>query len=246
MRHIVVIGATSAIAEECITIWAKQEPTRFTLVARNTDHLERIAKDISIKNPDTKINLQSLDFLDPRAIQSFVDDISKLPIDIALVAHGYLPEQVDCETDLLLCKKTIEINALSPALFAEAVAQVMEKQRSGKLAVIGSVAGDRGRKSNYVYGASKAFIASYLSGLTHRFANTSIKVTLIKPGPVETPMTLRYKAKGLAMALPEEVAKDIVTAIEKGKAVIYTPGKWHLVMLIIQHLPNFIFNKLNI
>ncbi|WP_216234351.1 SDR family NAD(P)-dependent oxidoreductase [Polynucleobacter wuianus] len=246
MRHIVVIGATSAIAQACMAIWVKQELTQFTLIARNADHLARITQDLSIKNPDTNIDCHHLDFLDPEAIHSFADRASTLPIDIALIAHGYLPEQEDCETDLTLCKKTIEINALSPALFAEALAQVMEKQRSGKLAVIGSVAGDRGRKSNYVYGASKAFIASYLSGLTHRFANTSIKVTLIKPGPVETPMTLRYKAKGLAMASPEEVAKDIVTAIEKGKAVIYTPGKWHLVMLIIQHLPNFIFNKLNI
>ena len=181
------------------------------------------------------------------ATSGLVDSIYQgRTIDNVLIAHGTLPDQADCEKDLALCKDTLEINGVSPCLFAEAFAQAMQHQGSGNIAIIGSVAGDRGRKSNYIYGAAKGLVARYAQGMQHRFANSPLKITLIKPGPTATPMTEKMRAKGMKMAPAGLVAKEIVDGIAKGKSVVYTPKKWQLIMLIIQHLPNFIFNKLNI
>ena len=116
----------------------------------------------------------------------------------------------------------------------------------GTVAVIGSVAGDRGRKKNYVYGAAKGLVTRYVQGLQHRLAGTNVKVVLIKPGPTDTPMTKLQKEQGVKLAPVEDVASAIVAGIEKGTAVVYTPKKWWLIMLVIRHLPAFIFNKLNI
>ena len=131
-------------------------------------------------------------------------------------------------------------------LFAECLATVIQKANQGTIAIIGSVAGDRGRKSNYIYGSAKGLVSRYTQGLQHRFANTPIKVVLIKPGPTDTPMTASFKKRGVKMASPDDVAKSIFDGITKGEALIYAPRKWQLIMLIIQHIPNFIFKKINI
>jgi short-subunit dehydrogenase len=120
----------------------------------------------------------------------------------------------------------------------------MEAAGSGTLAIIGSVAGDRGRKTNYVYGAAKGLIDRYAQGLQHRFAGTQVKVVLIKPGPTATPMTAHLPQRGLASA--EAVAHRIVTAVAAGQPVVYAPARWWLIMMIIRHLPRVIFNRLNI
>jgi short-subunit dehydrogenase len=122
----------------------------------------------------------------------------------------------------------------------------MTQQNHGTLVLIGSVAGDRGRRSNYVYGASKGLVTRYAQGLQHRFAGTPVKVILVKPGPTDTPMTADFKAKGMKLASVEDVAKSIVSGVAAGKTVIYAPGKWGLIMMVIRHLPNIIFNRMNI
>ena len=122
----------------------------------------------------------------------------------------------------------------------------MQLADSGTLAVISSVAGDRGRKSNYIYGAAKGLVTRYVQGLQHRLANSNVHVVLIKPGPTDTPMTASLVAQGAKLASVESVALGIVTAIERKKTVAYVPGKWWLIMMIIRHLPSFIFNKMNI
>jgi len=143
----------------------------------------------------------------------------------------------------------LEVNAISPVLYAEAFAKHMGRLNHGTLAVIGSVAGDRGRRSNYIYGAAKGMVTRYVQGLQHRFAGITgnrVKVVLIKPGPTDTPMTAQFKAKGMKLASVEEVSAGIVAGIAGGKSVVYVPGKWRLIMTIIQHIPAFVFNKLNI
>ena len=129
-------------------------------------------------------------------------------------------------------------------LFAEAFVQRMAHQAGGTVALIGSVAGDRGRKSNYVYGAAKGLVERYAQGLQHRFGAGPLTVVLVKPGPTATPMTAHLP--GAKLAPVEHVARDIVAGIARGQAVVYTPGKWRLVMLVIRHLPAFIFNKMDI
>ncbi|MFM7227785.1 MAG: SDR family NAD(P)-dependent oxidoreductase, partial [Betaproteobacteria bacterium] len=127
---------------------------------------------------------------------------------------------------------------------AEAFARQLARQGHGTIALIGSVAGDRGRKANYVYGAGKGMVERYAQGLQHRFASTGVNIVLIKPGPTATPMTAHLATAGLAKV--EQVAHAIVKAIEAGTPVAYVPAKWQVIMLIVQHLPRWIFHKLNI
>lgn len=122
----------------------------------------------------------------------------------------------------------------------------MEKIGRGTLVIIGSVAGDRGRKSNYIYGAAKGLIACYVQGLQHRLAHTAVKVILIKPGPTATPMTVHLQKKGMRLASVENVAQRIVHALGRRQETVYAPAYWKIIMQIIRHIPNSFFKKLNI
>jgi decaprenylphospho-beta-D-erythro-pentofuranosid-2-ulose 2-reductase len=245
-KRIVIIGATSAIAEHCARLWASQGPVDMTLVARDGVKAEKIATDLRVRSSAAEVRVITSDFTDPAGIEATVGSLAGNTIDIVLIAHGLLPDQQACEQDLEMCRQALDINALSPVLFAEAFARRMGSQNSGTLAIIGSVAGDRGRKSNYVYGAAKGLVDRYAQGLQHRFAGTGVKVVLIKPGPTDTPMTAHLKGRGAKLAPVESVARNIVEAIERGQPVAYVPGKWRIIMLIIRHLPAFVFNKMNI
>lgn len=247
-RRIVIIGATSAIAEHCARLWIKNSPVDLTLVGRDATRIEQVATNLRAAGDlKTSIRVVQADFLDPIAIQAAVDEIvGQGKIDIVLIAHGSLPEQKDCQESISICRDALEINGISPVLYAEALAGHMAKAGHGTLALIGSVAGDRGRKSNYVYGAAKGMVTRYAQGLQHRFAGTNVKIVLVKPGPTDTPMTAHLKKQGAKLAAVEDVAQNIVIAIEHGQAVAYVPKKWRLIMWVIRHLPLFIFNKLNI
>ena len=244
-KHIVIVGATSGIAEQCARIWIQESALMLTLVGRDKNKTQALADDLAVRNPSATIKVVITDFLSPKEIAQSVETIcTEAPVAIALIAHGSLPDQQQCQQDLALNQQTLEVNGISPVLFAEAFATQMEKVQQGSLALIGSVAGDRGRKSNYVYGAAKGLVTRYAQGLQHRFAHTPIKVILIKPGPTATAMTAHLPQRGLASA--EAVAATIVQGIAQGKAVIYAPKKWAVIMMIIIHLPAFIFNKLDI
>jgi decaprenylphospho-beta-D-erythro-pentofuranosid-2-ulose 2-reductase len=246
-KRIVIIGATSAIAENCARLWLAMQPSELTLVGRDAQRIERVANDLKVRSPKSEIRIVQADFFDPKAINATVlDSFQSGCVDIVLIAHGSLPEQSECQSDLQSCRDTLEINGVSPVLYAEAFAKEMEKYNHGTIAVIGSVAGDRGRKSNYVYGAAKGLVTRYAQGLQHRFSASGVKVVLIKPGPTDTPMTAHLKSKGAKLANVEDVAKQIVEGIELGKPVIYAPGKWWLIMMIIRHIPLIFFNKMDI
>ena len=246
-NHIVIIGATSGIAEACARLWVQDQTVDLTLVGRDPLKTEAVAADLRVRSQASIVTVMAVDFLDENKIKETVDLIClKQPVDIVLIAHGTLPDQLSAQKDLALCKQTLQINAVSPVLFAEAFAGHMEKANHGTLGIIGSVAGDRGRKSNYIYGAAKGLVARYAQGLQHRLALSNVKVVLIKPGPTDTPMTASLKSQGLKVAPLEEVAKQIVKAMSAGQAEAYVPGKWKIIMRVIQHLPSFIFQRLNI
>lgn len=246
-KNIVIVGATSGIAEHCARIWLQTAPANLTLIGRNAARTEKVAADLQVRSPESIIRIFETDFLNPDAIKQAADDIAAAEaIDIVLVAQGALTDQIDCQTDLNACKESLEINGISPVLFAEAFAGHLANAGQGTLALISSVAGDRGRKSNYVYGAAKGMLTRYVQGLQHRFAGSSVKVVLIKPGPTDTPMTAHLKAQGTKLAQVEDVAQGIVNSINHGQAVVYLPRKWRLIMWVIRHLPQSIFNKLNI
>ena len=216
-------------------------------MGRNQKRLQAVSDDLQVRNPNAKIDIKICDFIDPKAITTLTNSIAKngLP-DLVLIAHGLLPDQTQCQHDLSACQHALAINGISPALFAEAFAQKMAKQNHGKIAVIGSIAGDRGKASNYIYGAAKGLVERYIEGLQHRFAQTHLQIILLKPGPTDTPMTAHFKQKGRPLASVESVATQIVTAIEKNKSVAYMPRKWQCIMWVIQHLPRFIFHQLKI
>lgn len=246
-KSIVIVGATSAIAAHCARLWIQAAAADLTLIGRDVQRLERVAADLRARSPQSGIRIVQVDFLDPAAIQATVDGIAAQGrIDIALIAHGSLPDQATCQQDLGAGRQALEVNGISPVLYAEAFAGHMEKANHGALAIIGSVAGDRGRKTNYAYGAAKALVDRYVQGLQHRLAATQVKVVLVKPGPTDTPMTAHLKGQGARLASVDGVAQQIVKAVEAGKPVVYAPAKWWLIMTIIRLLPRAIFNKLNI
>ncbi len=243
-QGIVIIGATSAIAEHCARLWVEQ-PVDLVLVGRDAARLQAVAEDLRVRSPQSAIDVRQVDFHEPSAIAALAAGLAaQRQIDIVLVAHGNLPEQRACEQDPGAARDALQVNGVSPALFAEAFAGQLERQQHGTLAVIGSVAGDRGRKSNYVYGAAKGLVERYLQGLQHRFARSAVKVVLVKPGPTATPMTAHLPQRGLAPV--DAVARRIVAGIAAGAPVVYAPSKWWLIMMVIRHLPRFVFNKLDI
>jgi decaprenylphospho-beta-D-erythro-pentofuranosid-2-ulose 2-reductase len=247
MKHYVLIGAGSAMAQHCARLWVQKQSARITLVGRDASKLQAVADDLHVRSPESVVSVLTADFVSPQGVDQCVQACAQLaPIDVALVAHGVLSDQTACEQDLLACAQSLQINGVSPVLFAERLVQAMLQTDGGTLAVIGSVAGDRGRKSNYVYGAAKGLVDRYLQGLQHRLAHTPVRVVRIKPGPTDTPMTADLKAQGRRMASVEQVAADIVRGIERGQEVVYTPGIWRFIMGVVRHIPSRIFAHINI
>ncbi|WP_175176987.1 SDR family NAD(P)-dependent oxidoreductase [Achromobacter pestifer] len=246
-KRIVIVGATSSIAEHCARAWVTAADVDLTLIGRDQEKLDGVAADLRIRSPRSEVRTVIGDFANPTRIEAQVDAITaEGTVDLVLIAHGNLPDQARCQTDLSACEQALHVNAVSPVMYAEAFVCGMEQADHGTLAVIGSVAGDRGRKSNYVYGAAKGLVERYAQGLQHRLAKTRVKVVLIKPGPTQTPMTVSMGGAYARMARVEDVAGIIVAGIAAGKPVVYAPGKWAVIMLVIRNLPRFIFNKMDI
>lgn len=236
---VLVFGATSLIAQECIRLWAATN-TEFVLVGRSAERLQEVASDLQVRFPKVKAKVVAIDLADAKQVQKAVATAGK--IELALVAQGSLTDQPTASSDLAYLANELQANAVTTALATEAIAQVLEKQNSGALGIIGSVAGDRGRAYNYSYGATKALLATYAAGLQQRFANSKVKVSLIKPGPTATPMTATHRGK---MAPVDAVAKFIVAGMAKGSRVIYAPPLWKIIMLVVRSIPFAIFKKLN-
>ena len=165
-------------------------------------------------------------------------------IDVAVIAHGVLPDQEACEASSDTLLEVLKINTLSPAVLMNELAQLMLAQGSGTIVVLSSVAGDRGRPSNYVYGASKALLSVLGEGMALKLAERGVKVLVVKPGFVDTKMTAAFK-KGALWASAGQVGANIVKAVKAGKSgVLYTPNWWRLIMLVIKLAPGFIVKRL--
>ncbi|NTS75938.1 SDR family oxidoreductase [Catenovulum sp. SM1970] len=246
MKNILIIGANSAMAQAVAKQYANRACS-FFLVARDGEKLDTLAKDLTIRGAHS-VTTAELDVTNFMAHAPIIEDVFDQfdQLDLALIAHGTLPDQTACQTDVELALKEIRINATSSIALMTDIANRMEQQKSGTIACITSVAGDRGRQSNYLYGSAKAMVSTFLQGLRNRLDKSGVKVIDIKPGFVDTPMTADFK-KGALWATPEKVAKDISNAVDKGKSkTLYTPGFWALIMLIIRNIPEFIFKKLSL
>ena len=245
MSRVLIIGATSAIAQEVAKIYAASGSQLF-LVARNSQKLEQVVKDLKVRGADN-IEQLSLDLINIEDHEQIVTAADKFMsgIDIVLIAHGTLPDQKSCENSVINTVQELQINFLSTVSLLTLLANYFEKQASGCIAVISSVAGDRGRQSNYVYGAAKGGLSVFLQGLRNRLSRAGICVLTIKPGFVISPMTAEFK-KGILWAQPKKVANNIVSAIHKRKNVVYVPWFWRLIMLIICNIPENIFKRMRL
>lgn len=245
VNKILILGATSAIAEAVARRFAK-DGASLALIARNGERLASLAADLNIRGAQT-VWTATLDVNDIAQHAATLEAAYKAlgGIDAFLIAPGTLTDQKRAEADTAYALAELHTNFTSLAAFINDAARLLERQGQGTLAVISSVAGDRGRQSNYFYGAAKAGLDALLSGLRNRFTPLGIAVLTIKPGFVDTPMTANFK-KGALWAQPDRVAGDIVAAMKRGKAVLYTPWFWALIMLIIRSIPEFVFRKLKL
>jgi len=243
MKKILIIGATSAIATEVARQFAKQGAS-LSLLARNQSKLDKVAQDLAVRGA-TIMHTATFDGNDLASPERLLEESFRRTgdIDAALIAHGELPDQNECQKSSPRTLDAIRCNLLSPIAFLTWLGNYFEAQKRGNITVICSVAGDRGRQSNYVYGASKAGLSTFVQGLRNRLTPAGVSVTTIKPGFVDSPMT-QHLPKGPLFASAERVGKRIHKAMMRGESVVYAPFFWRPIMLIIQHIPESIFRKL--
>src|SRR5271169_913833 len=244
-RKILVLGATSGIAEATCRIWATQCASLF-LVARNAEKLAAVAADLRTRGAsyvDTAV--ADLDDTDkhPELLAHAVNSLTGM--DIAYLAHGILGDQAEAEEDFNAAAQILYTNLMAPVSLLTWLSNFCVQRHSGVIAVISSVAGDRGRKSNYVYGASKAGLSAFLAGLRNRVDREGVTVLTIKPGPTRTAMTASMP-KSEKFADVDSVAESIVSAIDKRRDILYVPYQWQPIMFVIRHLPERIFKKMNL
>lgn len=248
MARIAVFGATSTIAEFAARVYAGRGDDLF-LVGRKPERLKAIAADLRLRGARSAC-CANLDFNDIDRHGTVLDHIwhnwaGSDGVDIAIIAHGSLPDQAQCDADVETAMVSFATNGSSTIALMIGVAQHLEKQGHGRLAVISSVAGDRGRSTNYLYGAAKSAVSAFASGLRQRLAGTGVHIITIKPGPVDTPMTAGMR-KGLLWATPESVGQAMARAIDRGNAVAYLPRYWAPIMAVIRSIPEPIFKRLKL
>ncbi len=244
---VIILGATSAIAEATARLYAG-EGAELLLVARQPERLAAIAADLRLRGA-ARVETALRDLAeDGDVAEAFIGFIAALGgIDHVLLAYGVLGDQKAAERDPATARASLRINFTTAAAWALVAAEALERQGHGSLVVLGSAAGDRGRRVNFVYGAAKAGLATLVEGVAHRFANSGPRAVIVKPGPVITPMTEGFaNRKGLMWASPETVAAVVRRAADRGGPVVYAPWFWRWIMLAIRVLPTPIFNRLNI
>lgn len=241
--RLVVFGATSGIASAVARRYA-ETGARILLVGRSKEGLAAAAADLKVRGA-AEVATEEADFAVTAQLPALAEASWERfgGLDVALVAYGSLPDQKSVERDPAKAEQGLVLNFLSPAVLCGELARKFEEQRAGTLAVISSVAGDRGRKSNYLYGAAKGGLQRYLEGLQHRLFAAGVQVLDIRPGFVATRMTAHLPQGGPLWANPDQVAADIVGAIQTRRSILYTPWFWRWVMLGVRNIPAPLFHR---
>ena len=257
MKRILIIGANSAIARACAREWVanarvatagpQAAEATFFLVARDPVKLESLAADLRVRGA-AQVHTWAMDAnniaVHPAMIAAGLNALGR--IDITLIAHGTLPDQAACEANPELALREFATNGTSVIALLTLLANRLEQQGGGAIGVITSVAGDRGRPSNYVYGSAKAAVAVFCEGLRARLYKAGVSLTDIRPGFVATPMTQGLQLPSALEAQPEDIARRIVRGIERGKGVLYVPAFWGLIMAIVRSVPSKLFNRMSL
>lgn len=240
MSRIVLIGGTSTIAQHIMKIHLAKKD-QVILYARNLEKIANVTQSTKAIFPTADIEVKQFS---PESLSELLIELERETFDIAYIAIGHLLQSVEIEGSEEKIRAMIESNVTIPTLFLEKLIMAAQKQGFGKIGLIGSVAGDRGRKRNYLYGSSKAFLERLSQGVNHHMYPKPVSITLIKPGPTRSAMTHDELAAGIPLADPAKVAAQIVRGVEKRKSQIYTPRTWRYIMLVIKLLPTPIFNRL--
>lgn len=248
LKRVVVFGANSAIAQAVLRRLIARGASLYC-IGRNAEKLAALLADLRVRAaPGQVVDGQPADLLDmerhPSLLVAAETSIGEL--DAVLIAHGTRPDQAACAASVRRTLTAIAENGTSAISLLTIAANHFEPRGRGVIAAISSVAGDRGRQSNYVYGAAKSLVSTFLQGLRNRLAATGVSILTVKPGFVDTPMTADIERKGLLWSTPDAVARDIVRAMERGRDVIYTPWYWYWIMLVLRHLPEAIFKRLRL
>ena len=240
-----MLGATSSIAMAFSRLLVAPD-AHYLLVARDAVKLDSVALDLLTRGAGS-VAVHAADLDDTQLHPVMLDEAQSSlgEIDLALIAHGILGVQEQAQANYAAASAILTTNLLSPISLVTWLANYFEAARNGTLVVISSVAGDRGRKSNYVYGASKGGLNTFLDGVRNRIDRTGVQVLTIRPGFVATPMTA-HLPKGLLFASPPKVAQGILHAIRRRKDVAYVPGFWAGIMFVIRAIPEAIFKNLNL
>ncbi len=244
-KTVAIFGATSNIAEAVARIYSK-EGASLVLVGRDMEKLEIIMSDLLIRGAkEVKLIINDLSI--ESQSEKLVDDVWNLfeSIDIALIAPGTLPTQNVANKDIAYARKHFRFNSETIIILLSLIAKKFITQKFGNISVISSVAGDRGRKDNFLYGAAKSAVSVFTSGLRGMMQEHGVSVMTIKPGFVKTSMTRDVQFPSLLSATADRVANDIVKSINNGRDVVYTPSFWKIIMIVIKIIPESIFKKIN-
>lgn len=242
-RSVLILGATSDMARALARAYA-QAGCRLLLAARNPAALEADARDLQLRH-QAQVSTHAFDVLDTSGHAAFLDGLGELP-DTVVCLVGLLGDQKRAEADFHQAELVMRTNYLGPASILGEVAARMERRGSGTIIGISSVAGERGRASNYVYGSAKAGFTAFLSGLRNRLATRGVRVMTVKPGFVDTRMTAGMALPKALTAQPEEVARAILKAEAKGRDVVYVRPVWAPIMWVIKSLPEPLFKRLSL
>lgn len=226
-----------------------EEGASVFFVGRSAEKVHSVMNDLNVRSTsEQKIKGVVADLSDTTLHQNLIEESREYlgGLDAVLIAYGTLPNQKECERDPQKALAELHINGNSIVHLLLHLACYFEEKKTGVIAVISSVAGDRGRQSNYVYGSAKGMLSLFLQGLRNRLYHCNVDVVTIKPGFVDTPMTSDFKNKGILWAQPETVAHGIIKSMKKGKNSVYLPRFWFWIMLIIKNIPEFIFKKLSL
>ena len=245
---VLILGATSAIAEALARRLAARG-VRLALVARNSDKLAAIQADLLVRHGPQAVVFTAVADLDvltdhARLVAAAGQALGR--IDVAVLAHGSLPDQAACEADVALALAQLHTNGVSAVSLCGHLANLLQVQGSGSLVVITSVAGDRGRPSNYVYGSAKGLVSRYLQGLRARLWRHGVAVIDLRPGFVITPMTAGFDRGGPLWVSADRVAAGALAAIDAQREVAYLPGFWRLIMAVICMIPEKLFKRLSL
>jgi short-subunit dehydrogenase len=245
MNKVIILGATSAIAQSTVQLLAARGASLY-LVGRNPERLEAVANEARSKGA-ARVHTEALDLDDLAQHEALVERAATAlgGLDGALLAHGILGNQEAAQRSYAEAEKVLRTNFLSAVSLLTPLANRFEAQQAGTLVVISSVAGDRGRQSNYVYGASKGALSVFLQGLRNRLARSGVAVVTVKPGFVDTPMTADMKKNAL-FATPDKVARGIVRAADARKDEVYLPGFWGPIMFAIRGIPERVFKRMKL